>query len=586
MNNRKIYSAIACTVLSAGILVAQEKKKSDLGTEVVDVVRSYDATISDAFKVRETPNMNEDANTKKKQVVYTINSFPVASTFVPEKGKAAEVDREARLAALNNYVLFGIGNYMNLNAEAFISKKLDADSYIAGRIDHFSSQGGIKNVLLDDKFSKSKASVIYGGQKKNFGWKAEVGGFTQMSNWYGLPTKNITEEESKIVASQIDPKQKYNNVFVDGDLEFRNIPLSEVKLSYNHFSDDYSTSENSFRIKPQFETQISDLQARLGLVLDYVGTTYKEPFGNNSNYYKNFNVGLEPSVVFADENYSVQLGLGIYNNNGTYDDTTNNSFHIYPQVRASYKLVENIVNAYAGIEGGLKQNTYREFVEANPFVAPNVGITPTDERFNVYFGLKGKLDHMISYNIRASYKDERDRALFVSNPFGLEGQRKAYMFGNSFNVEYGDMKTLNLFGELTFDFDKDVAMRLYGEYNNYDAAVGQAWNLPTSKIGADFKFDFTDKWFAGADLYFVGSRKDRFTREVIDVVSKEKSYVHEEVNLDSYVDFNVKIGYRPTKNWTVFVKGNNLLNQEYNQWGSFRAQGIQVMGGAVYKFDL
>lgn len=584
MSNRKTYSAIVFTFLTSSILFAQEKK-SDLGTEVVDVVRSYDATISDAFKVRETPNLNEDANTKKKNVAYTINSFPVASTFVPEKGKAAEVEKDSRLKAFNNYVLFGIGNYTNINAEAFISKMLNKNSYLAASLDHNSSQGGIKNLLLDDAYSKSKLSVIYGGQSKKVDWKGEIGGSAQMSNWYGLQTEYLTDTEAKQAADRIDPKQKYTNFFVNGNFEFRDLPITGAKIHYNHFTDDYSTTENRFVFKPKFATEVAGFKAKLGLVFDYVGTNYKVPFSNASAEYSNFNIGLEPSVLFSDSKYSLELGVGIYNNNGSYLGDSNNGFHIYPQVKASYKLVENIVNAYAGIEGGLRQNSYKEFVDSNPFIAPNVGITPTDERYNVYFGLKGKLDHMISYNVKVSYKDERDRALFVTTPFSLESNRKGYMFGNSFGVDYADMKTLNLFGELTFDFDKDVSMRLYGEYNNYDTNAVKAWNLPDSKVGADFRFDFTDKWFAGLDLFYVGGRNDRFTRESLDL-NGQTVVDSEVIDLKSYVDLNLRIGYRPTKNWTVFLKGNNLLNQEYAQWGSFRTQGIQVMGGAMYKFDL
>lgn len=581
--NKKTYSAIVFTFLTSSILFAQDKK-SDLGTEVVDVVRSYDATISDAFKVRETPNLNEDANTKKKPVVYTINSFPVASTFIPEKGKAADVERETRLSGLNNYVYLGVGNYLNINADAFVSKMITPNSYLAASINHFSSQGGIKNLLLDDTFSKSRLSVIYGGQTKKLDWKAEIGGSAQMSNWYGLPTEFISATDAKVAADKIDSKQKYTNFFVNGTFDFNDLPLKSAKLHYDHFSDYYNTTENRFVFKPNLETKIGGVQGKLGLVFDYVGTDYAMPFGGATSKYSNFNIGLEPSVVFADSNYSVELGLGIYNNNGTYDNESDNSFHIYPQVKASYKLVENIVNAYAGVQGGLRQNSYRNFVAQNPFVSPNIGITPTDERFNVYVGLKGKLDHMISYNIKGSYKDERDRALFVTNPFSVGPKLESYMLGNSFGVEYADLKTLNLFGELTFDFDKDVSMRLYGEYNNYDTNSVQAWNLPETKVGADFKFDFTEQWFAGMELFYVGSRYDRLKIESINDLG-ETVTTTQMMDLKGYVDLNLRVGYRPTKNWTVFLKGNNLLNQEYSQYGAFRVQGIQVMGGAMYKFD-
>jgi outer membrane receptor protein involved in Fe transport len=101
--------------------------------------------------------------------------------------------------------------------------------------------------------------------------------------------------------------------------------------------------------------------------------------------------------------------------------------------------------------------------------------------------------------------------------------------------------------------------------------------LPDIKAGADFKFDITDQWFAGVDLYYVGKRKDWF--ENADLMESKI------VDVKSYADFNLKVGYRPTKNWTVFIKGNNLLNDQYSQWSNFDVQGIQILGGAMYKFD-
>ena len=52
------------------LLVSQigfaQKKDENIGTEVVNVVKPYSATISDAFKVKETPSLDDDDNSKKE----------------------------------------------------------------------------------------------------------------------------------------------------------------------------------------------------------------------------------------------------------------------------------------------------------------------------------------------------------------------------------------------------------------------------------------------------------------------------------------------------------------------------------------
>ncbi len=599
MKQIKILTLVS-SVLFVGTAVAQDKNKGDLGTEVVDVVRRYDATVSEAFKVREIPNLEEEVKGKKKEVVYTITSFPVASTFVPAKGEAAKVETKRNLARFDNYALFAIGNYTNINGELFLSSQLDQDSYIAGFVNHFSSQGGIKNLLLDDDFSKTKAGINFSGQKKNIGWNTEIGGSYQTLNWYGLPQKELDYFIPETTIASINSKQKYKSFYFDGSVSFEDLPIKGVDVYYNNFSDDFDRAENHFVFKPKVETAFADnFTGKMNLVVDYVSSEYKrqnffdgngnEDFANHSIQTiklkdQHFTFGAEPSVVIKGDEFFVQLGVGLYYNNGKIGGNSDNNFYFYPQIQASYNLVPNLVVAYAGIDGRLTQNTFKDFVDQNPFVSPEAGLLPTDKTYDFYAGMKGKLDHTVSYNVKASYRKENDKALFISTPYSPNVNRLSYLYGNAMDVEYAEVETLNLFGELRFDLDNTVIMGIRGEYNHYKSTAGEAWGLPDFKVGADALINFTDQWFAGVDLQYVGQRKDWFVNQAygwdgaVIPTSVEKK-------VDSYADLSLNVGYRPTKNWTVFLKGNNLLDQTYNQWGSFKSQGVQIMGGAIYKFD-
>lgn len=598
MKKIKILTFVS-SVLFVGTAVAQDKNKSDLGTEVVDVVRRYDATVSEAFKVREMPNLDEDVKNKKKDVVYTITSFPVASTFVPAKGEAAKVEAKRNLERFDNYALFAAGNYTNINGELFVSGQLDPDSYIAGFARHFSSQGGVKNLLLDDDFSKTTAGVNFSGQKKKIGWNAEVGGSYQTLNWYGLPQEEMGDLIPQNTVASINPKQKYKSFYLDGSVSFEDLPIKGIDVNYTNFSDDFDRAENHFVFKPRVETAFGEgFLGKLNVVVDYVSSDYKKRNLYNDQgqlFYtresmdtykvsdKHFIFGAEPSVVLQNEDYFVQLGVGLYYDNGKTGGNSDNSFYFYPQIKASYQLVPNLVVAYAGIDGRLTQNTFKDFVDQNPFVSPEAMILPTDKTYDFYLGMKGKLDHTISYNIKASYTKENDKALFISTPYASNPNRLSYLYGNAMNVDYGEVETLSLFGELRFDIDNTVFLGVHGEYNNYDTNKMEPWGLPKIKVGADALINFNEQWFAGMDMQYVGERKDMFFNEDYLIFNSMPAQSFRKV--DGYVDLSLHVGYRPTKNWTIFVKGNNLLNESYNQWGSFKSQGVQFMGGAIYKFD-
>lgn len=584
MNKKHIYALCLSALFVSTEIIGQEKEKDKkeetIGTEVVTVVRAYDAVISDAFKVRETPSFDNEADAQKKPIKYTINSFPVASTFVPEKGEAASVEKEARLKAFDNYVMFGAGRYVNLRGELFLSGKVNETDNIVGTAKHFSSQGGVKDVLLDDAFSNSSAEVTYRSQKDTWNWNLDLGGKHQIANWYGIPVKDYNFADKEF--DNVDVQQIYKTVYLGGKAEFSNAPVTGVEFQYKRFWDSYESTENRFFVKPTLRTALGGSDLNIGVIVDYVGTDYENFVLNTATSYSHLNLGIEPSIVFQDDDYSFKAGVGLYFNNGKLAGESDNAFYIYPQVRASFKLVNDILVTYMGAEGGLKQNSYADFVDMNPFVSPDLMITPTSEQYDLYVGLKGKLDHSISYNVKGSMKSEDDKAFFVSNLLKSTGVRNAYEYGNSFGVVYDNLKTYNVFGELKFDFEENMTIGLYGEFNYFKTDLQEAWNMPKSRFGADIHIDFSDSWFAGSEIYYVGSRMDVFGTD--DVASSMLGKVGVR-KLDGFADVNVKVGYRPTSNWTLFLEGNNLLNQHYDQWKGFENQGIQVMGGAIYKFD-
>ena len=93
LNSLSSFCLLSICLLQIQFSFAQ-KKEENIGTEVVNVVKSYTPTISDAFKVKENPAHDEEGNVKKESIKYTIFSFPVASTFMPSKGKAEGIEKE------------------------------------------------------------------------------------------------------------------------------------------------------------------------------------------------------------------------------------------------------------------------------------------------------------------------------------------------------------------------------------------------------------------------------------------------------------------------------------------------------------
>jgi hypothetical protein len=588
----KFQYKVALVLAFAGLQTAfAQKKDENIGSEVVNIVKPYTPTISDAFKVKETPVMEDDENTQKEPIEYNIFSYPVASTFSPAKGRAAGVEREKGEKLYNNYATLGLGNYGTINAELFVTENISKNAYVGGMLRHLSSQGGINNVSLDDKYYNTSLDLTYGNRQKGYNWSTDLGYQNQVYNWYGLPLDfyEFTPED----ITPIDESQTYHTFYIGGKIAAEDSFFRDASAQYKRFWDAFGSAENRFYIKPSLDIDVMDEKIKVDFIADYAGGTFEKDYlVNQSKDYSYFNLGLQPSILYQSDDLSVQLGAGIFYSIGKMNGENDGKFFVYPQVKASLKVVGDLMIAYAGAEGTLRQNTYADIVSENPFVSPTLDIAPTDQQYDIYVGLKGKLANTVAYNLRGSYMNEDNRAFFLSNiPLGIgaelsdvdfEALNEGYSHGNSFGLVYDRLQTISFFGELRADFSKSVSFGINGTYYTYSTDLEEAWNLPSIRVGANLDVDITDKWYAGTNVFFVGDRKDRvFTATEADPLVFEQQVI----TLKNYFDLNAHVGYKYNERLTGFLRLNNIANQNYERWLNYPVQGFQFLIGASYKFN-
>jgi hypothetical protein len=559
------------------------QKKEQIGTETVNVVKPYTPKISDAFKVKEIPELDEEGNAKKETIKYTIFSFPVASTFTPSKGKAEGVEKEKQAHLFKNYATFGVGNYGTFIGELFVNHDINNTDYVGGMFRHHSSEGGIQNVALEDGFYDTSLDLMYGSNQKDVSWNLDLGYQNQIYNWYGLPENfgsTLTPQDRVTLINGINPQQTYGTISLGGNVAFNESILNKASLKYNHFSDASGSSENRFYAKPTVEFDVMESAVKTNIIVDYVGGSFKKNYSNTNTErvkYGFTNFGIAPSFVMQEDDWTLNIGAGLFYSLDNVN--SNNKFLVYPQFNASYKVVGDLMIFYAGAEGNLEQNSYMDFVNENPFLSPTLNIAPTDKQYDVFAGLKGKLTNNVSYNVKASYANERNKALFRSNDYNENATNDDYAFGNSLQVVYDDMKTLSFYGELKADFSEDVTFGINGTFSSFTNDFQQeAWNLPTIKLNSNLDFNITEKWFAGTNVFYVGERKDFQMNTAFSANAAP-------VTLKSYFDVNANVGYKYSDRLTAFVRANNITNNAYQKWFNYPVQGFQVILGVNYKFD-
>ncbi|WP_452223753.1 TonB-dependent receptor [Lacinutrix chionoecetis] len=563
-------------VLITTVIFAQERGQDTLNPDVINVIKPYSPTISDAFKVKEIPTLDDEATATKKEVKYNIFSFPVASTFTPAKGKAAVVDKAKKVKLFDNFATLAVGSYTTILGEVYLNHELSSGENISAHVGHHSSGGGIDGVLTDDDFIDSKIDLTYSQRNKDFDWNIAGGFGLQSYNWYGLPQPLFDQMD----ADALDVGHSFTNAHLSGEVNFEDSIFKGAEALFRRFGDNQGSGENRFKLSGEVDIPVQDELIATVVSLDYLGGSFdRNYFTEDEINYGNIQFGVSPTYQLNKDDLTVNLGVTLTYLNDT--EASESKFYIYPNVSASYRLVDDVVIAFGGVKGGLTQNSYYGFATENPFVSPTLFIAPTDQQFNAYAGLKGKLSNTIGYSVSGSYKSEKGKALFLNN--AITETEEDYTYGNSFQVTYDDVSTLGLAGELNIDVNRNFTLGIKGEYFVYNPKnEAEAWNLPDVKGTLFMDYQINEQWFTGANLYFVGERDDLFTS--FDTAFPT-AFVSSKITLDSYFDANVHAGYHVNDRIAVFLKGNNLIGEKYTKWQNTPVQGIQILAGATYKFD-
>ena len=455
--------------------IAQEKNKDSIGTETVTVVKAYKPTISDAFKIKSVPTINDSIVLQKKKITYSIFSVPVASTFTPAKGKASTVDKIPPPALYNSYASLGFGTYDNALADFYTSRAINRDERLDVGLTHHSSRGQLDSIAFNNAFYDTKLITSYSKRDTDLDWGANLGLQHQLYNWYGVPIGIYSDEE----IDAIDSKQNYFNAEISGHLNMEKAFFNRGEALVRRFWDATKSGENRAMLKGIAKIPVSDENLTIKAKFDYLGGTFKNANVNNvantpEINYSLFQAGIGPSIEILRDDLTLNLGVNIVF--GLDAENSDSNFYIYPDITASYRVLDETVIAYGGIQGELLQNSFYGFVEENPYVSPTLAIQPTDQKYNAYAGIKGQLLPNLSYNVKASYKAENRKPLFKWNPLNtFRDDEKGYYYRNSFEVFYDDLRTLGIFGELNLDIKRNFSLGINAEAYSYTTETD---NLP------------------------------------------------------------------------------------------------------------
>ncbi len=556
--------------------LAQEQIVNDsLDPQLVRVVKPYSPKISDAFKLKQLPSLENQEILNKKSINYTIFSFPVASIFTPAKSKSIGLEQLKKERKFSNVAALSVGNYTNINGDLFLNKSITKGRLISAYLSHQSSQGGIKDLFLDDLFSENTAQLKYNVTQGNKNWNVRAAAQRYMSHWYGLSTNVDTAP-----TESFDTKQIVSVFQISGSLSLNQGLVEGAEVEAYTLSDDYDSNESRAQFKTQLKLDVLDKSLETQFGLSFLKGSFKEGFAANQALdYGNLGVSISPKFKFNLSSFDITAGLKV-----VYIDDNERSkqtLHVYPKITTSYDVVDSIFIAYAGIEGDLDQNTYRDLYLENPFIAPTLNILPTSMPYKLFVGSKGRLANSISYDASAVFSRQNDAVLFQKNGIQSNLNNQPFGYGNSFGVVYDDMETLTVQGSLFFQFNNSLNITTKASFSSYGLDnEEEAWNLPKIQASLEMRYQPTNRLNLGFQGYYFGKRFDLHKTDI-----SQENQSPQTTALDAFIDLNIDASYSLTPKWSLTLKLNNILGRNYHRWMDFPAQGAQVSAGAFYKFD-
>lgn len=581
--------ALACLTANAQRKKKKRKQAKDtIKTEVINVISTYNPTIADAFKIKKKPAINLGDKARRKKLTYNIFSAPVASTFIPKSGalKGIKVGPKERL--FDNYLALGYGNFNAPFAEVYLHKTRKFVDEFGIYANVLSSSDGVENAVLDNGFTHIKLGGYYSKMDRYFDWKVGVNAYQKNFNWYGLP-QNINF--TALVLGAIEEDIQYNYYQAEGEIIFEGSIIDNVQASISSFGDGYNSDEIAMNASGRFDFPIDGIirganDLNVEVQLNYLTGDFNLNYGSTSPInYGFFNLSAHPVYRFEAGDLQVKLGAKAYFSTDFENSLTD--ILAYPDVQFTYPLIRDFLDLYVGATGDLTMNSFQSFTEENPFVSPTLFMTQTNEQYNAFGGISGKIGSDLSFDIKGSYRSVKDQALFVRNNSKSDGSGatanpillRGFEYGNSFSVLYDDIKTISLSAEIEMMLSKRLTFGVNGAYYNYSLTNQvRAWNLPEIEGGATLRYKH-DKWYMSADVFYVGQREDViYASTYISTLSGTQI-------LEAYTDVNLNAGYHINPFISVFVRGTNLLNSGYERFANFNVQGMQILGGFTYKFD-
>lgn len=514
---------------------------------------SFVPTIKDAIKFTDLPEIKDSVN-RISNIKYGITSVPLFPKYEVQTIEEAKLANEPLPKLYNSLLKLGYGPFYTMPyGEFWIANNRSRENNYGAHVKHLSSTAQLEGVGNSD-YSNNKIELFGKQFYKKHTLSGEINYDRRVIHYYGF---DATSNDLKLKDFDANTKQRYQ--LIEPKLKLQSHYSDSVHinhtilLSYYNLQNQNQESENNIKLNGLTSLFINKEKLNVNILTDY----YNHKQSNDT--INDLIISVNPSFEAKGNKWNANVGLAATINK--FD--TMARFYFYPQINFNYDIYENIIIPYAGVNGGLIKNSFKQLTTENPFIDSTLRYANTNNKYNLFLGLKGNLSSNTSYDARVTYSQFDNLHFFVINYNDIN---KMY---NRFNVIYDNASLLNISGQINYQLNEKLKLIAKGDYNLYNPEILKyAYHKPSFFLTFTGAYNLRNKIIVKADLFFVGSQW---------ALSQ-----NENKPLKGYFDGNIEAEYRYTKTLSFFARFNNIANQRYYQWERLPSQRFNMMIGLSF----
>ncbi len=520
--------------------------------EVV-VVRPYQPTIADASKITTLPEI-KDTVAIVPDFDYNIFPMPLTVDYEVQPITAARLEEKPPSRLYNSHIKLGYGNYTTPYAELSINSLRNRDFSGGVYLKHHSSHG---NITLDNNtdglsgFSDNEV-LLYGKRmfRESNLW-GRAGMTSNQFNYYGYDTtvdtvfdKNDIRQNFLFAEASIGLESTVND---SSGLHY------DISANYSHFQDRNKNTEHGINVGAAFQHYIRGQIIGLEIGYDYFNNTR---VADTSNWI----IRANPWITKADDEWRVMAGFNVYYD--YYGGTGKTYFH--PLASLEFSLVKDYVVPYVGVDGNLNINNYGQTALENFYIVPGLRVGNSNNKINLYAGVKGNITRNISFNGGGAYRVVDNMHFYINDTVSEAA--------NKFLVVYDDIEKFHYWGELKASIGNSFEIMLKADKYRYEMKLQEhPWHKPETELSFSARYNLRGKILLSADIFHIGERK-----------AKSRLPEADPFRLDGVTDFNLGVEYRYNNLFSAFIKANNITSSGYRKWNYYPVQGFNFLAGFTY----